>query len=137
MKLTLIQQNKVNFLYLPDEVTGQYILMFSRQDGSEEALLSIRPEKGKWLAESGMNSYFTVDGKNYRACPVDRPGLCLGVFIRTTGEIAQLISEDDSSEMTRFHKFSAKGRVVIGRAPDCDIILRSAIVQEHCAEIIR
>lgn len=135
MKLTLIQQKKVHSLYLPDEVSGQYILMFSRQDGSEEALLSIRPEKGKWLAESGMNSYFTLDGKNYRACPVDRPGLCLGVFIRTTGEIAQLISEDDSPDMTRFYKYSVKGRVVIGKAPDCDIMLRSPIVQEHCAEI--
>ncbi len=135
MKLTLIQQSRVHFLTLPQEITGQYIMTFTRQDRCEEALLIIRPEKGAWLAESGMNACFTVNGKNYRTCVIDRQGICISVYIKATGESALLVSEDDSADMTRFHKYSVKGSVVIGRDPDCDIILSNGIAQPYCAEL--
>lgn len=133
MRLTLIQERKVHFLNLPAEVTGQYIMPFSKTDGSEEALLIIRPEKGRWFAECGMNACITIDGKNYRACALDRPGLSLNIVIRTNGETALLLAEDDSADMSRFYKYSVRGTVTVGRAADCDFALTSAHAPARCA----
>lgn len=136
MRLTLIQQNKVHFLSLPAEITGQYIMPYSRIDGGEDALLIVRPEMGKWFAECGMNACVTVDSKNYRSFSVERPGMCLNIYIRTNGETALLLVEDDSPEMTRFYKYTIKDRIVLGKNPDCDFVLNSITAQPYCAEII-
>lgn len=136
MRLTLIQQNKVHFLALPAEVSGSYIMPYSKLDGSEEALLSIRPEKDKWFAECGMNAYVTVGGKNYRGCSVERAGLSFAILIRTTGETALLFTENDGAEMRRFRKYWVSGRILIGRNSDCDIVLNNAEAAPYCAEII-
>lgn len=136
MRLTLTQQNKVHFLSLPSELTGQYIMTYSRSSGAEDALLSIRPEKGRWLAECGMNAYITISGKNYRSCTIDRCGISLDVYIRTNGEVARLSADDDSADMTRFRKYVLNGNAVIGKNSGCDFILKTANADEQCAEII-
>lgn len=134
MRLTLIQDKKVHFLSLPGEITGQYIMPFTRGDGAEDSLLSIRPENGKWYAECGMNAYLKINGRNYRACPIERPGFSTNVVIRANGEAALLLAEDDSAEMTGFQKYSVNGRFTVGRDAGCDIVLNSAHAFAHCAE---
>ncbi len=136
MRLTLIQEKKVHSLTLPKDVSGQYIMHFTKANGTEEALLSIKPHNGAWCVECGMNAIVRSGNSNevLKSFAINL-GLCVGIRIKVNSEDAMLFVEDDSPEMLVLHKYDLNGKIVFGRNPNCDIVLKTNAYDDFCAEI--
>lgn len=137
MKITLIQNNAMHSVILPDKISGQYFINHTNAVGVEERLLSIVPNGTEWRVECGVKSYIIAKDNSDSIRKFDiRSGIRnIWICIRRTGENALLIFEDNSAERTVFKKYSIHSSVSIGSNNFNTVCLKSNLISDKIADI--
>lgn len=137
MKITLIQERSIHFTTVPDSVNGEYCVMYTSVDGTDEALVNISKSGGGCVMECGGKSFIcTKSGDDsYRKMNIDENTRPISIQIRRTGEKAIMIFGSDRAEMTAFKKYNISSGIVIGSGAECDVCVKSPLMPTKACEI--
>lgn len=137
MKITLIQEQSIHFTYVPDNVNGEYYVMYTTADGTDEVLVNISKSGGKCVMECGSKSFIcTTSGLDtYRKMNIDAATRPVSIQIRRTGEKTIMLFSDDSAKTAAFKKYKINSGFVIGSGADCGVCVNSPIMPQKACEI--
>ena len=137
MQLTLVRNDTVFRLPLPEKVTGQYWLTAAEPDGSETQLLSVEGVGGTWLLKSNRRAW-VLDREKRRVAeaPLDVND-AYEIIVAATHERLLVRTEPTTDDRKKYIKYAVprNARICIGRAADCQIRYESGFVSSRHAEI--
>lgn len=138
MQLTLIKKNEIYPCVLPEKQSGQYWVNQVNGRGDEERVISVEGVEGKWILKSNKNAIIqTEDSERIKAITIE-PLCFYSIFLKNSNEKALLYSEPVTEDRKCFEKLilPAQGKLIIGRAEDCDISFSNAFASSRHAEIL-
>jgi S-DNA-T family DNA segregation ATPase FtsK/SpoIIIE len=138
MIVTLVTQNAIHSISLPEKVRGQYWLHDSTAKSASSNLIGIEGINGEWVIKSNNKATLAdKTGKSVRNV-VLRPLDTYNLTIHKTKEKTNLYVEPITEDRQRFHKYWVDRNVVlrIGRQDNNDIIIPNQYVSSTHAQLV-
>ncbi|GFN30948.1 type VII secretion protein EssC [Paenibacillus xylaniclasticus] len=137
MQLSLLKDNALYTCVLPEKQNGQYWVVQTNEHDEEERVIGVEGVEGQWILKSNRNAVIQDQNRQrIKELPLEAP-FFYSIYLRKTNETVWLYSEPISDDRKHFRKFRLpeEGRLVIGRAEDCDIQFASRFVSSRHAEL--
>ena len=137
MQLTLLKKSAIFFCVLPEKQNGQYWVTQTNDNGDEERVISVEGVEGKWILKSNKNAIIQ-DEKNQKVKELAIKPLCFyNIALENSDEKALLYSEPITDDRRCFKKLllPRQGKLVIGRAEECDISFSNIYTSSRHAEL--
>lgn len=137
MQLTVIRNDRINRLVLPEKCSGQYWLTHLETDGSTSDLVSVEGIDGKWVLKSNRDVWLVDQQVNRIRELVVEPNQFYDLLILESNEKLPVHSEPVTDDRKRFRTYvlPREGTVGIGRSPGNEIIFASQFASAKHAEI--
>jgi len=138
MQLSLLKDNELYTCVLPEKQNGQYWVTQTNENDEEERVIGVEGVEGQWILKSNRNAVIQDQNRQrIKELPLEAP-FFYSLYLRNSNETAWLYSEPISDDRKHFRKFRLpeEGRLVIGRAEECDIQFASRFVSSRHAEIL-
>ena len=137
MQLTLVRNDTIFRLPLPEKVGGQYWLTSSEPDGSETQLLSVEGAGGTWLLKSNRRAWVLDRDKRRVAEAALDVNDSYEIIVGATRERLLVRTEPTTDDRKLYVKYSVprNARIYIGRGEGCAIRYESGFVSSKHAEI--
>lgn len=137
MQLTLVRNDAIHRLHLPEKSSGQYWVTQTNDDGERQNVVSVEGRDADWVLKSNKSaSLLDADGHKVREIVVE-PNRFYSVVIEATGEKLPLHSEPSTEDRRLFAKYvlPSEGRLVIGRNENTDIRFASRFASSKHAQL--
>ncbi len=138
MQLTLVKNDTLFRLDLPEKCSGQYWVAYIDADGSTARLIGVEGIDGRWFLKSNRGAgVLDAEGKRIRDIEV-APDCFYEILIADTEERLLLRSEPTTEDRRRFTKLAVpeNGKLVIGRTQEADILFASKFVSSHHVDLL-
>lgn len=139
MIVTMITQEQISTLSLPEKISGRYSLMTGSSSSEAAEAVDIEGIQNKWVIHSSSSlSLMDEDGHEAASIPLGDGLLVINGKHRKTGSKVQLYVEPSTEERLIYKKYcvGASCRINIGRTKDNQIIFDSKYVSAHHAILI-
>lgn len=137
MQLTLVRNDALSKLVLPEKCQGRYWVTYSDDDGRLVDTVSVEGYEGEWVLRS--NRFATIVDNRRERIPHTKleANRFYEVLIESTEETLLLRTEPSTDDRRRFTKYllPKTGNLLIGRADNSDIRFASKFVSASHAEL--
>lgn len=139
MIVTLLKQDRIHTLALPEKIRGRYWLRDNNEKGAVRNLISVEAAEGHWVMSSNPKVEILPsekDGKNYKQVKLE-PLSLYGIRIKDTNENAFVFVESEILPRKQYTKYIIKdnSEIYIGRDESNDITYHNKYVSSRHAKI--
>ena len=128
MLVTLLSDEKLSSVALPEKIKGQYWINSYNSNGESFKLLEIEGINGEWRVKSNKKACVisSDNGEMIKYKVLNNYDICQ-VALMLSGKVAYLITEPDTNDRKIFYKFGLREEkdIKIGRDQSNDIIFNS------------
>lgn len=135
MQITLIENESIVTINLPEKINGQYWVERTSPLSEKEKVFSIEADTSQWVLKAGRNSYIldeNLEEQREKTLVVDD---YIPVGFRRTGERAHLLITELQASDLLFRKLVVppNSRFVVGSDASADICINSPLISGgHC-----
>lgn len=137
MQISLLKDKIICTCILPDKKKGQYWVTQRTVDGSEENVISVEGKDDAWILKSNRHAAI-LDSYHQTVKELMIEPLCIyNVLLRKTNERVVLFVEPVTPDRKSYRKLllPATGKIMIGRAAQCDLQYDHPFVSNQHAQI--